>query len=253
MNKQEVATLVDARRKSDPTSTFYYTRVSTKHRYVWVSVQKVASVTIGIALRELDGIPLTDGALWDDEEVPKLQDFTTSEIAEMLTSEEWFRFCFVRNPFDRLLSAYKDKIMRVNAESWYRNVQSEIRERYDYPLRDGERAGRVAFRDFVRFVTEGGHSGDGHWCSQSARLMQDMIPYDFIGHFQTFQKDLEAVLDRLDAPAGVREMASTVRGQSPRINLAVAYDRELAAAVHAWYSEDFGAFGYEKDSWMFDE
>lgn len=67
MDKQQLTELVDTRRSNDATEAFYYTRVSSKHKYLWVSVLKVASVTIGITLRQLDGIPLMDGALWDDE------------------------------------------------------------------------------------------------------------------------------------------------------------------------------------------
>lgn len=43
--------------------------------------------------------------------MPKLQDFATPMIVEMLTSPDWFWFCFVRNPYDRHLSAYKDKML----------------------------------------------------------------------------------------------------------------------------------------------
>ena len=254
MDKQQLTgtARVDALRSNNTTGTLYYTRVSPNRRYLWVSVQKAASVTIAIALRQLDGIPLTDGALWDDEEVPKLRDFMTPEIAEMLTSPVWFRFCFVRNPYHRLFSAYKDKIMQTNQEPFYQRVQEEIREMYDYQVRDGQRIGVVAFRDFVRYVQSGARSDDGHWCIQRRRLMPDIIPYNFIGRFETFVSDFASVLDRLDATAEVRATASIFHGQTSKIPLAVAYDRELANTVYEVYREDFETFGYDRDSWMFE-
>jgi len=258
MNQRELTALVDARRADDPWDNFYWSRASRRHKYLWVCVPKVACVTTAVTLRELDGNPCTDGALWEDDGVTKLKDFTTPEIVEMLGSPEWFRFGFVRNPYRRLFSAYKDKIMRTGAERFYRQVQEEIREAYDYPLRDGARAGIVAFRDFVRYVQSGARRGDGHWCVQSGRLMPDMIPYDFIGRFETFARDFRAVLERLAAPAPappaeVLASATKRRGGTPKICHAAAYDKELAGAVYEIYKEDFETFGYDRDSWMFED
>ena len=252
MKKVELASLVDAHRRNDPTQAFYYSRVSAERRYLWVSLPKVASVTTAVCLRQLDGIPHTDGAVWDDEEVPKLQDFATPEIVEMLTSRDWFRFCFVRNPYDRLFSAYKDKIARTDQEPWYRTVQDEIRQAYGYPMSNGNGIATIAFRDFVRYVTSGARRGDGHWCVQSIRLMADMIRYDFIGRFETLADDFRTVLTRLEAPDSVLAQASVVRGNTPKVALAAAYDRELASTVYEWYRSDFEAFGYDRDSWMFE-
>lgn len=252
MDDQELAPLVDAKRQDDPWGNFYWSRVSLEHKYLWVCVPKVASVTTAITLRDLDGNPFSDGALWEDEGVTKLKDFATPEIVEMLSSPDWFRFCFVRNPYDRLFSAYKSKIMWRHAEDIYQAAQQEVREAYDYPTHDGERVGTVAFRDFVKYVTSGARRGDGHWCVQSGRLMTEMISYDFIGRFETFAADLARVLERLHAPDAVSANASVVRGQSTKVPLAAAYDRELASSVYEWYRKDFELFGYQKDSWMFE-
>ena len=252
VGRQDMTALIDARRADNPSDSFYYSRVSRRHKYLWVAVAKVASVTTAITLRELDGNPFSGGALWDDDPSPKLKDCTTPEIVEMLTSQEWFRFGFVRNPYDRLFSAYKSKIGNAGAEEWYLDVQREIREVNDYPTRNGELVGMVSFRDFVRYVQSGVRAGDGHWCVQAKRLMMDMIPYDFIGRFERYGEDFRTVLQRLNAPANVLQTASQVRGQTVKICLAAAYDRELADAVHEIYREDFETFGYDRDSWMFD-
>ncbi len=78
-----------------------------------------------------------------------------------------------------------------------------------------------------------------------------MISYDFIGRFETFQRDFQALLGRLGAPPEVVASASKVHGQTVKICLASAYDRELADTVYGIYRADFEAFGYEHDSWMF--
>ena len=252
MGTQDLTALIDARRANDPSDAFWWSMVSRRHKYLWVVVPKVACTTTAITLRELDGNPFSGGALWEDDGVSRLTDFTTDEISEMLISQEWFRFGFVRNPHDRLFSAYKSKIGNAGAEEWYQDVQREIRELKDYPTRNGERVGMVSFRDFVRYVQNGARAGDGHWCVQAERLMMDMIPYDFIGRFERFGEDFRTVLERLNAPEKALRTASQVRGQTVKICLSAAYDRELANAVHEIYREDFETFGYGRDSWMFD-
>jgi hypothetical protein len=251
MKTRELAALVDAKRKDDPGDTFGFSRVSRRYKYLWVSLPKAASVTTALILRELDGNPYTGGDLWKDEGVSTLKDFTTAEIVEMLTSQEWFRFAFVRNPYDRLFSSYKDKIMRSDGDPWYSRHRSEIRAAFDYPVRDGDRVGTVSFRDFVRHIQSGAHACDPHWCVQAKRLMTDIIPYDFIGRFERFGDDFRSVLQRLNASAELLRAELPVCNQTPKIPLAAAYDRDLADTVYEMNQEDFETFGYHRDSWMY--
>ena len=53
---------------------------------------------------------------------------------------EYFSFFFVREPFERLASAYEDKIVRTNYHGWrdkipkdYEKVPKEERENPEYP------------------------------------------------------------------------------------------------------------------------
>lgn len=251
MNRRDLAAVVGAKREEDPYDIFRWSLVSPQHKYLWNILPKNACVTTTVTLREFEGNPYRGGEMWDDEGVLKLRDFSTDEIVEMLTSPEWCRFCFVRNPYDKLFSAYKSKIGDPDGDPWYQQAQSEIREMFDYPQRDGRRIGIVSFRDFVRFVHGGGWPHDGHWCVQVEKLITEMISYDFIGRFETFQRDFKALLEQLGAPPEIVASAEKVHGQTAKICLPAAYDRELADTVYEIYKDDFEAFGYERESWMF--
>ena len=252
MNRQDLAVMVDARREDDAYDIFRWSLVSPQHKYLWIIMPKVACVTTTLTLREFEGNPYRGGEMWDDEDVLKLRDFGTDEIVEMLTSSDWCRFCFVRNPYDRLFSAYKAKIgIPEAAEPYYQEVQMEIRKIFGYPQRDGQRVGIVSFRDFVRYVHGGGRPHDNHWCVQMRKLTTEMISYDYIGRFETFQRDLQNLLERLGAPPEVLAFAAKVHGQSVKVCLAAAYDRELADTVYKIYRDDFQVFGYDRESWMF--
>jgi hypothetical protein len=251
VDRAALTSAIDTWRDDDPHDTFRWSMVSLQHRYLWNIIPKVACVTTTITLREFEGIPHRGEELWDDPEVLHLRNFDTDEIADMLTSPDWCRFCFVRNPYDRLFSAYKSKIADPDGDPWYLPAQEEIREAFGYPARNGKRVGIVSFRDFVRFLQGGGWRYDNHWCVQAGKLKLDLIGYDFIGRFETFQRDFRDVLSNLGAPPDVVASAEKVHGQTAKICLPAAYDRDLADAVYDLYREDFETFAYDRDSWMF--
>lgn len=232
----------------------YNSRVSIEHRYVCMTVPKVACTTVKLTLHEWEGLPpAADWGQVHDQDAPRLSSFSTSEAAEMLTSPDWLRFAFVRDPYDRLFSAWKQKIGNT-WDTQYAGLRDQIRAADGYPSRPGRPAPFVAFRDFARFVAESGDPGvvfDGHWDLQTNVLLHDLIAYDVIGRFETFVEDFTAVLRHLDAPEHVIAMARQVTNQTAKVPLSAAYDRELAALVHRKYEADFAAFGYDRDSWMF--
>lgn len=230
----------------------YHSRVSTQHRYIAVAVPKVACTTIKRTLHELEGLPRTERLVFDHEagEQMRLARFGPKKVAGWLTSSDWFKFTFVRNPYDRLLSAWKSKILDPRDQQ-YAPVRDRIRHAFGYPARDD--APVVAFGDFVRFVTskaDPAMSADGHWERQTIVGRHDLIPYDFVGRFESFGNDLGTVLGRLAAPASVRALAEEVTNPSSDIPMAAAYDSELAAIVYDYYRDDFDAFGYERESWL---
>lgn len=246
----ELATLVERRRSNDEHVTWgYHSRVSVAYRYVCLAIPKIACTTVKTVLRMLDGLPASERI---HDEGPRLADFTTDEILTMLTSPDWLRFAFVRNPYARLFSAYKSKI----GNTWEREydwLRHQIRNAFDYPVENGVRVGMVSFDDYVRFVAGSDDPRvirDGHLDPQVEILQPDCIPYDVLGRFESFQRDFDAILDRLGAPPDVRSAAGHVLNPTPHLPLAAAYRRELADIVYHHYEVDFETLGYARDSWL---
>ncbi|HUF10568.1 MAG TPA: sulfotransferase family 2 domain-containing protein, partial [Rhodothermales bacterium] len=149
--------------------------------------------------------------------------------------------------------AYKSKILS-ETDNHYRRIRDEIRIRNRYPVRNGQPAGRVAFRDFVRYaIGIRDRNRDSHWHSQARLLMLDVIDYRFIGRVEKFPEDFKKVLSRLGLPEGSMILdPSEVVNPTARIYHAAVFDRKLADQVYRAFKEDFEAFGYDRDSWMFD-
>ena len=228
----------------------YHSWVLVDHRCVCVPVPKVGTTRIKLTLHLLDGNqePERPGDLHDLGH--PLASFDDAQIIEMLTSPDWFRFCFVRNPYDRLLSAYKTQV----GNTWnqqYKWLKDDIKKHFGYPSSDDAEI-LAAFGDFVRYLqaAEDRVRRDGHFNVQARVLVPDLISYDFIGRVETFQRDFEHVLQRLDAPPEIRATAAAVKNATHKVHPAIAFDRELADIAYGLYEEDFTKFSYERDSWM---
>jgi hypothetical protein len=258
IERKQFETLIDDHRRRH-LSLWEHTWASPAHKYLYVAVGKAACTKIKLSLHQLEGYPpLENGSFVHDRDrpgcafVPRLTDFTNAETIEILTSPEWFRFCFVRNPYYRLFSAYKSKMLNY-LDPQYQPVRDEIRTQWDYPIRDGRPAGMVAFRDFVRYVEDRSDPDrDFHWRSQTAIVMPDMIKYDLIGRMESFVQDFEQVLRRLNASAELIAAIPEPVNPTTKLYHAAAYDRELASRVYDMYRNDFENFGYDRDSWLFD-
>lgn len=235
------------------------TWISPRHQYFCMAIPKAACSKIKLVLQQLEGLPLPPDPLrihYRDEPglrfVPSIDDFSTAEAAEILTADHWFRFAFVRNPYARLFSAYKSQVMDLRSP--YVGFREAIRGHAGYPTPAGGTPGRVGFADFVRYIaTQPDPQRDGHWKSQTETLQRQFIAYDFIGHVETFQQDFAQLLHRFDAPAELLANLDKRVNTTAQLPLAAAYSKELADLVYEIYAEDFVAFGYMWDSWMFIE
>ncbi|MDX1412283.1 MAG: sulfotransferase family protein [Nitrospirales bacterium] len=223
---------------------------------------KVACTRVKQTLQEFEGYPVPEDLAElhnrpdrSKQWVPSLSDLSVDEYRAALDSAEWFRFSFVRNPYTRLFSAYKNKIRFLgDPDPVFGYVRDEIFRAYRYPPRSGKQAGVVAFRDFVRFVCEApGNRMDAHWAPQTQLLRLDLIKYDFIGRFENFQSDLTQILGRLSASQEIKERAQIKVNQTSQNYPTPPFDRETASWVYDVYRDDFVNFGYDRESWLFDD
>ena len=231
MDELVLARYIEAvRAEGRHTSWDYHSRASLAHRYVAMTVPKVA---------------------WGDVHAggagPTLLAYPTAQIVEMLRSPAYLRFSFVRNPYGRLVSAWKSKLARDDPQ--YDQLRASIREACDYPFADGQRAGPIAFRDAVQCLLDNPAAFDDHWNRQVDLLVADVIDYHIVGRFERFGQDFPAILRRLRAPAEVIDVASQVYNPTRPMALAAVYDPALARRVYGHYLADFETFGYRQDSW----
>jgi hypothetical protein len=228
------------------------TWVSPRWRYFYMAVNKAASSKIKMVLHRLEGyrLPADPFDVHARNQpgmsfVARLSAFGVNDAAEILSGPDWRRFAFVRNPYARLYSAYKNKI--ADLASPYLGVREAIWRSAGnrHPPKEAP-----PFDAFVGYVAELPDSGrDGHWRSQMGVLCPDLIDYRFLGRFESFEQDLAIVLRSLGAPDESYDGLDVVVGASARSNAEPAYNDALAQRVYEAYRADFETYGYARDSW----
>lgn len=232
-------------------SISYSSWISRRHSFIFIENPKVASTKIKMLLQKLEGYSVPDSRSQVLRNYTKLHSrnakgyffleaLPNSRDTWTLLSEnnDFFKFSFVRNPYERLFSVYKSKIESRSFQSkQFKHIRKILTS---HPELD------FSFAGFVRFVCQQEEfEMDSHWKVQSRHLFCDLIKYDYIGHLENFCKDMSYVIQRIggSAPEDLRKKVNfTGAGSSYR----EAYTRELSELVFKKFEEDFYRFGYKK-------
>lgn len=159
--------------------------ISDKYQFIWTGIPKVATRSFLTALyRE----PKHDYGCIETRQ-------RLSELVEQDKYARYFKFSFVRNPWSRVVSCYKNKIENPNQD-----VIDSIISRYP-----GLEAG-MSFSEFINFLCRSKYGQDqyanAHWISQSiiiSDIKGEMIS-DFIGKMETMEEDLNFIETKLSLP-----------------------------------------------------
>jgi Sulfotransferase family len=118
----------------------FSTFVSLPRRYMYFEVPKAACSTVKELLRRLEGaqpMELLSGDVWESRRdmfvhwrnnipLPSLPDLDDNTQREVLESPTFFRLTFVRNPYTRLASAWRNKVMLCEPGKQYVASASKV-------------------------------------------------------------------------------------------------------------------------------
>ncbi|MBK8976244.1 MAG: sulfotransferase family 2 domain-containing protein [Planctomycetes bacterium] len=208
--------------------------ISDSHRFVFVHVPKTAGSTVVRLLRAhaIERPPAGLASLlravglprdWRRYRFPKHAPLRTAERrlpAEMFHNA--FKFGFVRNPWDRLVSDYNAQLRDPTARRHARTSRLGSFARY---LRADAPRGLATQRSLLI-------DGSG------------AIGVDFVGRFETLAADLAFVCDRLGLP---RPPAWPEENRHPHADYRNYYASEDRDLVARHWREDIETFGYSFD------
>ncbi|XP_073931541.1 carbohydrate sulfotransferase 12 isoform X2 [Castor canadensis] len=172
--------------------------------------------------------------------------------------QKYTKFLFVRDPFVRLISAFRSKFELQN-EEFYRRFARPMLQLYanlsSPPASASEAFGaglRVSFANFIQYLldphTETLAPFNEHW-RQVYRLCHPcQIDYDFVGKLETLDEDAAQLLRllrvdaRLHFPPSYRNRTASSWEEGWFAGIPLAWRRQL----YKLYEADFVLFGYPK-------
>ncbi len=231
------------------------TFVDVSKRYLYFEVPKAACTQMKELLRQQQGAPplqLLVGKLMETRRdmfvharenvpLPSLVDLDDAKQKEVLESDSFFRFTIVRNPYSRLVSAWKNKVVpcEPGAERLYLAIKGRLPELHAKDL--------ITFDEFVNYLHAKGDlsEADPHWRRQVDHLFFKALSFSHVGKLE----NMTATLARFQQHLGLAEpLMAGGKNVSAPVGLAT-YNQDLADKVYSLYQEDFEHLGYDRDSW----
>ncbi|MGH0145111.1 UNVERIFIED_CONTAM: hypothetical protein FKN15_024466, partial [Acipenser sinensis] len=200
--------------------------VDDRHGLLYCYVPKVACTNWKRVLMVLTG----DGKYRDPLKIPAneahvpsnlrtLSEYSTSEINHRLRN--YLKFAFVREPFERLVSAYRNKFTRNYNTAFHKRYGTKIVKRHrpdpsDEALEHGD---DVSFEEFVYYLvdphTQREEPFNEHWERVHSLCHPCIIHYDVVGKYETLDEDaryilqLAGVSDRVQFPSSSKSTRTT--------------------------------------------
>lgn len=204
--------------------------ISDSHRFIFVHIRKAAGSSIRDTLEPLslskpsDPISKIKSRFLKIEKDYRKYAFRQHDdinVAKRLLPEEifqsYFKFAFVRNPWNRLVSEYEF-----------------IRRRPDHG-----RHSKVIKMEFKQYILYQSKRYDAHQINMLADK-NGVLLMDFIGKFENLQQDWNHVTDKL----GIENKQLTHRKKAGITNYDSYYTDETRSLVAELWKRDIEAFGY---------
>lgn len=184
--------------------------------------------------------------------IPSLINFTTTEVRHMLNV--YTKFIFVRHPFERFLSAYKNKFEQsYNSSKYFQNrfgrkiVKTFRTNPSQHSLLNGD---DVTFPEFVAYVTSKNSVFNEHWTPIDRLCEPCLVDYDFIGKYETLNVDAQYLLEHI----GVEEITFPQIRPTNTSSYLTKYISKLQynslIDLYKIYYNDFKLFRYSLQSYL---
>ncbi|XP_030426169.1 carbohydrate sulfotransferase 10 isoform X1 [Gopherus evgoodei] len=240
--------------------------VCDKHKILFCQTPKVGNtqwkkvlIVLNGAFSSIEEIP--ENIVHDHEKngLPRLSSFSDSEIQKRLNL--YFKFFIVRDPFERLISAFKDKFVHnPRFEPWYRHeIAPGIIRKY---RKNRTEIRGLQFEDFVRYLGDPNHRwldvqfGDHiiHWVTYVELCAPCEITYSVVGHHETLEDDAPYILKE----AGIDHLVSyptippgiTVYNKTKVERYFSGISKRDIRRLYARFEGDFKLFGYREPDFL---
>ncbi|XP_041471380.1 carbohydrate sulfotransferase 11-like [Lytechinus variegatus] len=185
---------------------------------------------------------------------PSLSKFSLEDSKEKIKS--YRKLIFVREPFSRILSAYRDKLDSNGAfrnEYWSRIINGHAK-----PGVSRNKDVNITFGSFVNYVGNPSHTlalpQEEHWREFHRLCHPCKVSYDVIGHFETFYEDVREGLQEIAKGVDVEIPKSSNPTKSSRSEVLVKYYSQVSSSqlesLYQRLATDIEIFDYRVPSFI---
>jgi len=195
--------------------------VSHDRRFVFLHIPKTAGTTVR---RALGGFLEPVRSTWLGDDYKHMTAQRVRQLYGEQVLERYFKFCFVRNPWERMVSFY----------AYHRRGQGSSLARSTIRF--------CQTHTFAEFVAQ--HINRDLWQGPQLdwiTLEDGSLAVDFVGRVERLQQDYEVVCERL----GIPPVKLPRRNESPHASYTTYYDARTRQLVEQAHARDIEAFGYE--------
>lgn len=206
--------------------------ISHNYKCIFIHITKCAGTSIETALGHFDGYAwemyrggqdhrtikqIKNGFVNKNDRNPNCQ-----LIVNQQQFNDYFKFTFVRNPWDRLYSVYEYVKTHKNHKKQFNMLPDTTFKEF---LKSYIESGRLFFRSQLSYIQD----------------VDGSIPLDFIGRFENLQEDFDIVRQKL----GTNKIPHlTHSNKSSNYGYKKKYDEETIELVRDFYKEEIEVFGY---------
>ncbi|HYE75233.1 MAG TPA: sulfotransferase family 2 domain-containing protein [Blastocatellia bacterium] len=180
-----------------------------------------------------------------------------SDYAHAFSHPHDYKFyCFVRNPYARLKSAWQDKLAFGHVSGYPRSIRGKLvadirrfARQQDLPGQKEDTA--IPFSTFVNYIDsqEAGRRNH-HWDEQYSVLLMDHISYTQVFKMETqFNEGVKHVFGSIGIPENWIEGALSERCNHCQQAAEGVFDEQLASSAQRIFARDFSTFSYDVESW----
>lgn len=241
-----MSTIIKEIAQLKPVRDFYdHFYISLKNRYAFHTVGKAANSTVKHLLYQLDlqNVPVKMPSVHDRASSPLLSPYQLSgkDHDWVFTSDDFFKFTFVRNPYSRLLSCYLDRILCLNSRPYFELLR----------ILGKEKGYKPSFDEFINAIcSQTTFQQNNHWRVQYDDTLMSKVNYDFIGKQENFASDFSYVYKRItgmDIKIELLKTNASPTKTSSEKRLSTYWNKSLVQKVQLKYENDFNHFDYPSE------
>ncbi|KZC14786.1 Carbohydrate sulfotransferase 12 [Dufourea novaeangliae] len=223
------------------------------HGISWCPIYKAASSTWMKHFATLGGV-LTETAMeLIRRDILQINTIVRKAFPRMVLQKlnKTKKFLIVRHPFERLVSAYRDKLEHIQGRDYYyKRFGRHIAHKYHKYRQPNETKIEPTFTEFLRFIIEEKYF-DEHWAPFVDTCEPCLIKYNYILKFDTFDRDQQFLIQELGLSDYLYEKGD-LKNINPRGVTTAALVKEymqnvprsVLDEINKVYETDFKLFSY---------